>query len=279
MAAKRKASNLSADSLLDSMPMPQSLGPTSLKELYVWPQHLLSKLMRRGDGHDSDRRARLQSLLARHVVVTSDYSGLSGEYEIFHQMKKPLNEFMFPQPGHEVCFHHTRVCDNGGVQMQALAYLSEVCEDGRMCVMKDINDRLHPSARRHLDALMPDDECDLATAAEAYKSMGDWLMTNHDWVISDTCRCVMHEQDCPLYTKPECAKGTLRLNFAGTTCRGWSKAGKMRYFSDPSERPHAVWLCDRFRESQRSDWPEDLFFSECTSTYPAQDSLAAGSFI
>ncbi|CAE7832218.1 hypothetical protein AK812_SmicGene40435 [Symbiodinium microadriaticum] len=256
MASKRKAWSLSADTMKsDSVPT-QSLGPASLKELYLWPQHLLSKLMQRGDGRDSDRCARLQSLLARRVLVTSDYSGLSGEYEIFHQMKKPLKEFMLPQPGHELCFHHSKVCDNGSVQMQALTYLSEVCENGSMCVMKDINDRLHPSARSYLDALMPGDDCDLATAAEAYKCMGDWLMANHDWAISETCRCVMHEQDCPLYALPdvntECARGVLRLNFAGTTCRGWSKAGKMRYFSDPSERPHAVWLCDRVRESQRT---------------------------
>ena len=219
MAGKRKASNLSPDSVLDDpMPMPQSLGPASLKELYVWPQHLLSKLMHLGDGHDSDRCARLRSLLAKHLVVTSDYSGLSGEYEIFHQMKKPLNEFMLPPLGHEVCFHHGKVCDNGGVQMQALKYLSQVCENGSMCVMKDINDRLLPSARSYLDELMPDDECDLATAAQAYKHMGDWLMANSAWAISETCRRAMHEQDCPLYAlpdvNPECA---LRLNFAETT--------------------------------------------------------------
>ena len=270
-------------------------GPSSLQELYRWPQTVLQRLFQRGDGQDDLRKVRLQTLLSRDVYVYSDYSGLAGEYEAFHQMTAALNEFFQPQK--KIAFQHTRACDFGDVQQTVLRYIS-MLESGSMCVMRDLNDRLCSEARNHLDALMPPKNAPAEEASSAYAAMSAFLLENRAWAYSQDGKshCMVHNKRCPLL--PEIANSAetlgdaagaaprqpgreqLLISLAGTTCKGWSSVGKKKYFADVSERPHAVWLGHRMVAAERSCGPcEDIFFSECTTRYPAQARLCCACFI
>ncbi|CAE7578483.1 unnamed protein product [Symbiodinium sp. CCMP2592] len=68
------------------------------------------------------------------------------------------------------------------------------------------------------------------------------------------------------------ASSFLRVNLAGTTCTGWSSAGKGLHFADPSERPHAIWLAERVARAEQG--VEDMVISECTPRYPVKEKLA-----
>ncbi|CAE7244378.1 unnamed protein product [Symbiodinium sp. CCMP2592] len=155
--------------------------------------------------------------------------------------------------------------------------------DKQICVLSDINDRLPPEARQILDGMLPTGEkVSAEAAAAAYASMFAWLRDQRSWVFPSqpTCHCIVHEGMCPVFpqgsdagqrscTMPSQQK--LRVNVAGTTCIGWSQAGKGLHFADPSERPHAIWATERLRRAELER--EDVFFSECTPRYPVKEKL------
>ncbi|CAJ1412419.1 unnamed protein product, partial [Effrenium voratum] len=266
-------------------------GPSSAADLRRWPLTVLDRLTQRNDGSDGERLHRLESHFRRGLCVYSDYSGISGEHEIFWQMTHALQQRSMYASMDSVQL--TRVCDFGSVQQNVLMQLSALEPEG-FCVMQDINDRLPPVARQVLDAAMPPRDADVVTAAAAYKDMASYLMDNRQWVYTDAfSQCLAHSRRCRLFrriddspaqeldadSQPSPSKRPrvegprkLRINFAGTTCKGWSMAGKQLQFSDVSERPHAVWITERFRRAEVAE--EDLFFSECTPKYPVQAPLA-----
>ncbi|CAJ1412420.1 unnamed protein product, partial [Effrenium voratum] len=266
-------------------------GPSSAADLRRWPLTVLDRLTQRNDGSDGERLHRLESHFRRGLCVYSDYSGISGEHEIFWQMTHALQQRSMYASMDSVQL--TRVCDFGSVQQNVLMQLSALEPEG-FCVMQDINDRLPPVARQVLDAAMPPRDADVVTAAAAYKDMASYLMDNRQWVYTDAfSQCLAHSRRCRLFrriddspaqeldadSQPSPSKRPrvegprkLRINFAGTTCKGWSMAGKQLQFSDVSERPHAVWITERFRRAEVAE--EDLFFSECTPKYPVQVKIS-----
>ena len=257
--------------------VPEHQGPQNLEEMYRWPSTILHRLLQRGDASDSLRRARLQAIFSRGVYVCSDYSGMAGEYELLHQMLAPLNSALqTPSP---ITVKHKCVCDFGAVQQRVLRYISVMLENSGTCVMNDINDRLTDQARGLLDSLMPPDGAPPHEAMAAYESMLTWLIENRSTAFAEDGKsdCVIHGRRCPLRPprssmEPSTENEALVMSFAGTTCKGWSTVGKRKCFSDPSERPHGVWLCDRMRAAESMQ--EDLFFSECTARYPAEAGFA-----
>ena len=136
------------------------------------------------------------------------------------------------------------------------------------------NSRLPKHALSWLDAAMPSPEDSAESSAASYRSMERYLMENRHTIFPNatTDWCVVHNRRCSLF--PESCQPDddqlqpLVMNFAGTTCRGWSAAGKSRHFSDPSERPHAVWVTERRYRAE--ELQEALFFSECTPRYPVE---------
>ena len=306
-----KATHDTAVAVVWAMSQRQGLAPASLQELFQWPRWILERLFNRGDGLDMARFHRVDQLLSGEPVVYSDYSGLAGEYEFLHQIQFAWKDFCaghgqrwLPAAWEPPSIRHTRVCDYGRLQQQVLCHISglERAAGNRLCVMSDILDRLHPSARCYVEAAKPCSEASMEEAAQAYHGLQTYLMENRSWIFTENpcSRCVAHCQTCPLF--PETAPGLdldegegncaspplatqpaepkakkqktaetrsqLVMNFAGTTCKGWSLVGKRRCFADVSELPHGVWLAERAWRAETGE--EDLFVSENTSQYPAE---------
>ena len=274
MAPKKRAHAKSKASQAVAV-VPAYNGPRCLAELYQWPKVILDRLLCRDDNNNELRRARLQTLLSKRLLVTSDYSGLSGEAEILHQVQAVLPKFLSLPEGELV--HHCSVCDHGQLQQGALLALSE--HSGRkLCVFQDLADRLSPMAAHYVEAMRPNDSASVAEAASAYSSMAAWLMENRKFLLNSarTAWCVSHEAfcsvaaPCPVDDDEESAR-MLKVHFAGTTCRGWSSAGQQKFFGDKSEEAHGVWLAHRKLEAERTDGnAEDLIISECTVRYPSK---------
>ena len=247
-------------------------GPATFEEFSTWPKSIVEKLFARGDGNDYARLNRLKSLCAGGLQVYSDYSGLAGEYEFLFQLGEALNLHADTKMNFTVT--HRRFCDSSKVAQSILKKISETQVDHEPCVMCDINSRLPKHALAWLDASMPSPEDSAESSAGSYRSMERYLMENRDAIFqhATTDWCVVHNRRCSLF--PERSQSTddqlqpLVMNFAGTTCRGWSSAGKSRHFSDPSERPNAIWISERRYRCEKL--LESIFFSECTPRYPVQ---------
>ena len=243
-------------------------GPASFEEFSTWPKAIVQKLFARGDGNDDVRLNRVRSLCAGGLQVYSDYSGMAGEYEFLFQ----LGEALSPKVNFTVM--HRRFCDISRVSQFILKQIAQTEVDDEPCVMCDINSRLPKHALSWLDAAMPSPEDSAESSAASYRSMERYLMENRHTIFPNatTDWCVVHNRRCSLF--PESCQPDddqlqpLVMNFAGTTCRGWSSAGKSRHFSDPSERPHAVWVTERRYRAE--ELQEALFFSECTPRYPVE---------
>lgn len=236
----------------------EKTGPTTVQQFCKWPQRLLNHLLQNGDGSDGLRTARIHALFSREVLVYSDYSGMAGEYEFLFQIENAMQSDGIVMDAN---IKHHRVCDHSKIAQTILKQISDM-EFSEMCVFNDINDRLPKHCRDWLDA-----------AGNAYESMQTYLDENREIAFAGpvAAHCVAHSRDCnPFPEEPDPSSSqSLRLNFAGTTCRGWSAAGKNGRFSDPSERPHAIWLMER--KYRASKLMEDAFFSECTPRYPVED--------
>ena len=245
-------------------------GPASFDDFATWPKTVVQKLFARGDGNDEARLNRLKSLLGGGLQVYSDYSGMAGEYEFLFQLAEALTSKM------ELHVTHRRFCDISKVSQSILKRISETEFDDQPCVMCDINSRLPKHAIDWLDAAMPLHEDSAESSARSFASMEKYLMENRDAIFSSatTDWCVVHNGNCSLFPERSSPDGAddearpLVANFAGTTCRGWSSAGKSRHFGDPSERPHSVWISERRFRAEKLK--ESVFFSECTPRYPVE---------
>ena len=253
----------------------KNLGPKTPEEFAMWPRTIVKRVFERGDGNDALRLARFKSLVAGGLHVYSDYSGMAGEFEALFQLGEALASRV------EFAVSHRRFCDISKLAQGILKEISSM-EFNEPCVMSDINSRLPEHALRWLNAAEPAGEDSAEAAASSYGSMDMYLKQNrksifadatHDWCIVHNRRCELFPQVCGLYDD-ECDDGfkqPLVINFAGTTCKGWSAVGKGRCSSDPSERPHSSWTNERgFRASETVQSQETMFFSECTPRYPVK---------
>ena len=279
---------------------PAPRGPQTLSQLYEWPRETMNCLFGFGDSSDLERLHRTLQLLRGKNYVYSDYSGLSGEYEILWQLVSALNDHCSCCGiDCNVSVIHSRMCDVGELQQQVLRFISEQEKDksnNETCVMCDILDRLCPTAKNYVKAASPPEELDAPSKAQAYQTMLEWLISSRAWAFSRSSRCIVHQKQCSLV--PEDMEGCdaacgsvdsdaeisgpafkrcradrdqsagLRVSFAGTTCKGWSSVGSRKYYADKSELIHNVWVVERMLRAERKE--EDCFFSECTTNYPAK---------
>ncbi|CAE7036856.1 unnamed protein product [Symbiodinium sp. CCMP2592] len=274
-------------------------GPRSLNDFCEWPQTALRHLVDTEDGSRGERFERLKHNLQLGLLMYSDYSGLAGEHECMFGITKALQTYE-AFADHASAVRFCRFSDVGAPQQKVLQAISHLHED-KICVMGDLNDRLPPEARSLLDAMLPTEKVGKGELVKAYESMGQYLMDNRAWLFPRDAKspCSVHGRGCFVFpqcsppveapvlrrrrtksgsaepglcTEPICA-GTaqLRINLAGTTCCGWSSAGKSLQFADVSERPHAVWLAERRHRGEQCE--EDFFVSECTPRYPVEAKL------
>ena len=170
--------------------------------------------------------------------------------------------------------------------------------------MADLNDRLPPEAIAVLDSMVPQDKAKVPAGEvlQAYRTMLSYLVDNRQWLFPSDPKsfCVVHGRQCSLCPAAAATSSSakrqrttaeirqmsrsddsadcpapLRINTAGTTCVGWSSAGKSLQFRDPSERPHAIWSVERLRRAELQ--VEDVFVSECTPRCPVKDWFLVGA--
>ena len=268
MAPKKRAAAVSSFAAVQE-------GPTDLQGLFRWPHRTLECLLQRRDGNDAVRKARLEGLLSNGVLVSSDYSGLSGEHMMFSQMEHVIGQHLDLPVQHVFC--HTAVCDIGELQREVLLELSRQQQNsgqGSLCVFGDINDRLDATARSMLDSLTPAPDADPTEAASSYQTMTEWVMSNRAWALRSESPCYAHRQSCslrPAVSSEDSSQIPLRLHMAGNTCKGWSSAGKKLFHADKSERVLGIWMADRRKAAENG--LEDLFVSECTVCFPSKARL------
>ena len=77
--------------------------------------------------------------------------------------------------------------------------------------------------------------------------------------------CIIHDKCCCIHSafKDGDDPSGLRLNWAGTSCIGWSSVGEGARFSHESELVHATWMAQRVKLSELN--LEHGFFQDCQS--------------
>lgn len=262
-------------------------GPSTAFQFADWPSRLVQKVFCCSDGNEA-RIGRLHAMLKNGVDVVSDYSGLSGEHEVLFQLEEALNRFDSVKFGTLSIIHH-RTCDCAKLPQKVLSEISAMNSADQtraMCVLEDINDRIPEFAAKVLNAAMPAANEETEKAAQAFGMMDTYLRQNEHHIFGGKSKsfCQVHQQQCFAFPQfhdltTDCdtdernvirqpQSSRLQIGFAGTTCKGWSAAGKSRHFADVSERPHAIWLNERHWRALQC--LEDVFFSECTPRYPVQ---------
>lgn len=263
-------------------------GPQSFSELMEWPTYIIQQVVQ-----DEERKKRLFAFLRRGVAVTSSYSGMDAPREILAQIAVAMRtSFNFwPQ------IRHIHSCDLAGHPQTILCWLAREVDSSQSCVFGNLEDRLPQEARNHLDSLAPDEKASPERKIEAYKQMWTYLHSHRKAFFQEfaTSLCSVHNRQCRIIGSDTCfpdmdSQGSMqgspgssyshapspagkevRVEFAGATCKGWSYAGGRAQFAHESERPHAVWLCERLCRSEQN--LEDMFFQECTVAYPVQTKL------
>lgn len=258
-------------------------GPQSLADIMDWPSSLVTTTLAHVGTSGVDR---LRNLLKHGVLNTTDYSGIDGPREVAHQLAPVLGRAL----NMKVCMPFVRSCDNDKVPQRVLKWAAEHLDSNHTCVFADILDAMDPDAREFIAAMEPpasvrrskhNDERE--AAVNAYTNLAAWLLEHREvaYPADDlTSKCLVHGKRCPLHAKHthesslfigDVMERPLRVNWAGTICRGWSQVGLQGRHLDPSEKIHAAWLTQRIRLAELG--LEDAFFSECTKTYPARVKL------
>ena len=242
-------------------------GPETLDELMDWPSQLL-RCVERASGGLFDR---LKKVLGRPVLVTSAYSGIDAPRESLCQLGRALQA----EYGQDVTFQFCHATDKATGPQTVLRYLAEKVDAGESCVFSELEERLSLEMREILDGMMPVDGQSSEEKELAYADMHQYLFRNCVRLFNPltTSQCLVHGRECRT-SVPEGdrdAEGLpvpLLLHFAGTTCTGWSSAGKQERFTHQSERTHAVWLAERVSLALRD--AEDICVQECVVNYPTK---------
>jgi hypothetical protein len=255
-------------------------GPTNAQELEDWPMmQLLSVDSKPG----LQLAQRFMTLLKYGTLNTTDYSGADCPREMDYQLSLAMaKKYGLPEPPR---FSFVRACDNDHLPQKVLLQAAKKLDKCRTCVSPDILSVLDKDTRKFLDEMEPplemrtsDKEADRVHASKMYSQMLDWLMANRARIIPEDASfpCMVHEQQCKLEPsgreiQMDDDDRVLKLNWAGTTCKGWSTVGDSGGFCDASEKIHAVFVTQRARMAELNK--EDGFFGECTSKYPVDIKL------
>ena len=244
-------------------------GPANLSGLLDWPGWVITQVT-----SDANAADRFLKLLRRPVEVTSAYSGLDAPRECLTQLSQALLNL------HEqrIDLNFKSACDMDALPQAVLCHIATVIDGRCSCVFSDLEDRLTMDVRRELDQLMPAAHACREEKQQAFAAMHDYLMRGREWIFPPlaTSMCKVHGKQCRVSPEPNTLDNDrlptpLKLHFAGTTCVGWSQAGKQERFSHVSERTFAVWLSERKIAAEREC--EDIAFQECVVGFPSKDKI------
>ena len=259
-------------------------GIRNAEDYEAWPIFSVSSIFDAGDGLDTSRRSTFEQNLQRGLMCTSDYTGLWGDREALTQVLQGYDRKFGGNSASSVRF--VRACDWNGCAQDVVKYWHEVVDENSCCLFDSILDRLPPIARSWVDSATPDEPCSSASAADAHADILLWLQEHKSMAFpfNATSKCLTHGGRCfvnPLLAMAKRSKekqqreakrlrrsdssssaqastsAPLVMNNAGTTCTGWTPAGKTLRFADPSEVPHAVYQVERGAAAE-SGW-ENLF--------------------
>ena len=240
---------------IDSMMLP---GPTSPQSLCDWPCDILARLC-----SVDERRDILFKLLEVGGLHTTDYSGFDSPRETVTQVLVAVGlllKVVRPQK-------FVRSCDLAKLPQKTLTWASYNLDDGQSCVLSNIEACLSAQDLQTLDSMIPHQgvkklsKDQKAEVAAAYQDMLGWLIENREEVFPRPLQspCLLHGL-CPVHPPRGLDDKALRINWAGTSCVGWTSVGKQDRFSHCSERVHAVWLAQRVILEERG--LEDGFFQD-----------------
>lgn len=259
-------------------------GPSDLEGLFNWPEDHLRTII----AH-KDRCSRLQAVVRRGIVNTTDYSGMDSPREVCFMLEHAMRaEFAWGGSVPRPLLRFIRSCDWAKVPQGVLVQMSTELDSRQSCVFPSLEARLPNEASALLDSMQPVlnagstglpkkstvDPDMIALAQSAYTEMATWLERNGQWVFNKDAvsDCLVHNKKCPATPPlPRDMPSALRVNWAGTTCTGWTAVGQQLRFADPSERCHAVWLAER--QQKALDNTEDMFFQENVPKYPFKEKL------
>ena len=221
-----------------------------------WPSSILS-----GIAEPAEQMCRLKRIMSCGLHVVSDYA----PRECMTQLRRAFKQ----DHGLDVHLQFLRACDKAAIPQHVLLRLATEEDKGSSCVFADLEDRLPPDAR---------ESSSKEEKEHAYASMLQFLMENRSTLFHQhaTSYCLVHEREClvsePVHPRDNDKYPTpLKISFAGTTCVGWSSAGKHGRYAHVSERVHAVWLSERAAKAEHD--LEDVVFQECVINYPTKEKL------
>ncbi|CAE7268103.1 unnamed protein product [Symbiodinium sp. CCMP2592] len=236
-------------------------GPSSLEELFSFPEQLLDVVFAREGCQD-----RIMNLLSDGLHLSTDYSGVCAEREALRLMSLAVQKrtgVMLPQK-------LSRTCDIDPVAQKVLCHLSDRLDGGESCVFDDIHKQLVPLAQSWIS------QCDLGDATvrpQAFAEIQTWLQENGSWAVSQdhmthfvkhNCNCIVHKK------RPQA--GGLSVNAAGNCCQAWSIEGKRACHAHASQLTLLIWTALRRQLASRGE--ESLFFQECTPGFDVEGLLS-----
>ena len=240
-------------------------GPETAEELFDWPTFIVKQI-----AQCPQRIQRLSTFLEHGLRMTSDYAGMDCAAEALTQLEQAMEEVLLRPAGEpKSAFIFNYACDIARLPQGVLKKQQKL--RGRGCIFKDILDRLPAAMQKSLQELDPPEDASPEESQQAYEAMFLLLLRNRSWVYSQsaTSECLVHGRQCTILPQrgtgnasPGC--GPVTLNVAGTICKGWSAVGGQGRFSHGSEKPHAVWLCERIARAQEGS--EDMFSRNAPSS-------------
>ena len=169
-------------------------GPQTSQELGCWDKKLAGIMA------STELGPRALRLLQHGALVYSDYSGYDSPRECLRVAMPTLCSEMQSDP---VDILFTRSCDWGKDQQQVLKHVSTSMDDGRSCVFRDINDRLHNDVKAWIDEAAPSTDSKLtkSDAIKANQTIQEFLEKNRSWALLLNCTswCSVHHRPCPVY--------------------------------------------------------------------------------
>jgi hypothetical protein len=163
-----------------------------LEELSAWDEFLAQQIGTSGLGETALR------LLRGGALMYTDYSGIDFPREAIRMSLPAVTSFLQRDIAD---VQYVRACDWGPLQHKALCKQSVLLDQGRSCVFKDLNDRLHPDIQRWLDMVAPVKETKTEHALAANNKITEHLAQNSSWAFNRdaTSYCSVHKRQCPAY--------------------------------------------------------------------------------
>jgi hypothetical protein len=199
----------------------ENTGPQTVEELSAWDDFLAKQIGNSGLGETALR------LLKGGALMYTDYSGLDFPREAIRMCLPAVSSYLERDTPE---LHYVRACDWGNMQHEVLCKQSLLLDEGRGCVFRDLNDRLHPDMQHWLNTVAPGKETPHELALEANDKIVKHLAQNSSWAFSRnaTSFCSVHKCKCPAYpaqvgmTAASCAKMNAEASL--TLAPGYSHA-------------------------------------------------------